>query len=145
VSMSSDQITPAHDQQISVRLIEHIPPHGPRGAEFRKAKKRMKALGLISCNVPGCKTGLPIEYHHSKVEHAWQGGVDVDKFNDEYGLHLSDEDFIVYVQSPENLEALCVEHHRGSTGVHVLPEPLWKLTRVWREDLAPPAEKVVYE
>jgi hypothetical protein len=136
----SRKVTPAHDQKITIQLIEHVPPHGLRGAAFRRAKKRMKELGLVKCGVPGCSTGLPVEYHHSYVEHAWQEGVSLRKLNDMYGLHLSDEEFEEWVQGPGNLEPLCVEHHRGSTGVHVLPDPFWNLIRVWRDDLKPPAE-----
>lgn len=102
----------------------------------------MKALGLDKCAIQGCDTGAQIEFHHSKVEHAWQGGVDVAKFNEVYGLHLSDEEFTAYVQSEGNLEALCAVHHRTQLGVHALPEPLWQLVRVWRDDLPPPAEHV---
>lgn len=137
-----DKLTPAHDQTLTIRLIEHIPPHGPRGAAFDRAKKRMKALGLNKCVIEGCDTGAKVEYHHSKIEHAWQGGVDLDKFNRAYGLHLSDEEFREYIQSPGNLEPLCSVHHRTQLGIHALPEPLWKAIRVWRADIAPPAEHV---
>ena len=132
----------AHDQTVTVRLVEHIPPHGPRGAAFERAKRRMKALGLVRCAIQGCDTGAPIEYHHSIVEHAWQEGVDVDTLNRQYGLHLSDADFAAWCQSPGNLEALCVVHHRTQLGVHSLPEPLWNLVRIWRDSLPPPAEHV---
>lgn len=132
----------AHDQKITVRLIEHIPAHGPRGAAFERAKKRMKAMGLDRCVIEGCDTGDPIEYHHSIVEHAWQGGVDIDKLNRAYGLHLTDDQFADWCQGPGNLEALCRTHHRTQLGVHALPEPLWNLVRVWRNDTAPPAEVV---
>lgn len=139
--MMSD-LTPAHDQKLTIRLVEHIPPHGPRGRAFEQAKKRMKALGLDKCVIEGCDTGAQIEYHHTIIEHAWQGGVDVDKLNKAYGLHLTDEEFAAWVQSPGNLEPLCSVHHRTQIGVHALPEPLWNLVRVWRDDMPPPAEHV---
>lgn len=134
--------TPAHDQKLTVRLVEHIPAHGPRGVLFERAKKRMRELGLDRCVMQGCDTGAPIEYHHSIVEHAWQGGVDIQKLNEAYGLHLTDSEFAAWVQSPGNLEVLCVVHHRTQLGVHALPEPLWNLVRVWRDDMPPPAEHI---
>ena len=77
MSDTSVTLTPAHDQKLTVRLIEHIPPHGPRGEAFEAAKRRMKELGLDKCVIEDCDTGAQVEYHHSIVEHAWQGGVDV--------------------------------------------------------------------
>lgn len=133
---------PAHDQKLTVRLVEHIPPHGPRGPQFDAAKRRMKALGLDKCVIEGCDTGAQIEYHHSVIEHAWQGGVDVDKLNRAFGLHLTDAEFAAWIQSPGNLEPLCAVHHRTQEGIHALPEPLWNLIRVWRSGLPPPAEHV---
>jgi hypothetical protein len=136
------RITPAHDQKITIRLIEHVPPHGPRGAAFERAKRRMHELGLYVCAIEGCDTGANLEAHHSKVEHAWQGGVDIAKFDRIYGLHLTDAEFTAYVQSPGNLEILCSVHHRTQLGIHALPEPVWNLVRVWRDDMPPPAEHV---
>lgn len=135
------KLTPAHDQRLTVRLVEHVPPHGPRGWAFRRAKRRMKRMGLNRCAIQGCDTGAKVEYHHDKVENAWQRGVSLRKLNREYGLHLSRDGFAAWVQSPGNLEALCSVHHRTQLGVHGLPEPLWNLVRVWRDDLEPPAER----
>ena len=136
-----DQV-PAHDQKLTIRLVEHIPPHGPRGKHFEVAKKRMKELGLNKCIIEGCDTGAQIEYHHTIIEHAFQGGVDIDKLNRAYGLHLTDEEFADWVQSPGNLEVLCSVHHRTQLGIHALPEPLWNAMRVWRSDLKPPVEHI---
>lgn len=132
--------TPAHDQKLTIHLVEHIPAHGPRGAAFDACKKRMKQLGLTKCVVPGCDTGAQIEYHHTIVEHAWQEGIDVQKLNEAYGLHLDDESFKAWVQSPGNMEPLCSVHHRTQLGIHSMPEPLWNAIRLWRDDLPPPAE-----
>jgi hypothetical protein len=135
-------VTPAHDQTLTIRIIEHIPAHGDRGPAFEQAKQRMKQLGVDKCVIEGCDTGAPIEYHHSIIEHAWQEGVDVSKLDVAFGLHLTDDEFTAWVQSPGNLEPLCTVHHRTQLGVHALPEPLWNAVRVWRKDLPPPAEHV---
>ena len=131
---------PAHDQKLTIRLVEHIPPHGPRGAAFNRAKKRMKTLGLEKCVIEDCDSGAPLEYHHTIIEHAFQEGVDIDKLNRAYGLHLTDDQFVDWIQSPGNLEVLCTVHHRTQLGIHSIPEPLWNAMRVWRKDLPPPVE-----
>lgn len=133
---------PAHDQRLTIHLVEHIPAHGPRGAAFDKAKQRMKAMGLDKCVIGGCDTGAPIEFHHTIIEHAFQGGVDVQKLNEAFGLHLADAEFAAWVQSPGNLEPLCSVHHRTQLGIHVLPEPLWNAVRVWRTGEPAPAEAI---
>ena len=131
---------PAHDQKLTIRLVEHIPPHGPRGAAFNRAKKRMKTMGLEKCVIEDCDSGAPLEYHHTIIEHAFQEGVDIHKLNRAYGLHLADDQFVDWVQSPGNLEVLCTVHHRTQLGIHSIPEPLWNAMRVWRKDLPPPVE-----
>lgn len=135
----------AHDQRTTVHVLEHIPAHEPREddphyALFHQAKARMKAAGLLKCAIHGCTYPGPIELHHDKIEFSLIGGVDLDAFNEFYGLHLGDEQFQEYVEGPGNLEPLCSVHHRTRLGVHELPGPFWGAIRVWRADLPPPAE-----
>jgi hypothetical protein len=141
VAASGGQVA-AHEQRLTIRLVENIPAHGPRGPEFEAAKRRMKELGLVKCVIANCDTGAPVEYHHSIVEHAWQGGIDVQRLDDIYGLKLTEEEFITWVESPGNLEPLCSVHHRTQLGIHVMPEPLWQAIRLWKSGLKPPAELV---
>lgn len=150
--MSESGVTSAHSQRVTIRLICNVPPHGPRGSAFDRAKRRMKALGLDRCAIQDCDSGMKVEYHHNYVEHGWQAGIDYDEFMAEYGDevdanlpeefgdHLDDHEFAAWVQSPGNLEPLCTLHHRGQLGIHSLPVPLWNAMRVWRDDLEPPAE-----
>lgn len=141
-------MTDAHDQRLTLHLMTHVPEHLPREADphygiFIRARARMKSLGLLKCNIPDCTFGGPVELHHDKVEFSLQGGVDMAKFNRAYGLHLhDDEEFKAYIEGPGNLEPLCVPHHRSYLGVHSLPTPFWNALRVWKDDLAPPAEVV---
>lgn len=140
--------TEAHDQKDTIHLIEHVPEHEPRKGDphyhlFNQAKARMKKLGLLKCAIDGCTYPGPIELHHNKVEFSLQSGVDLDKFNRYYGLHLAnDEEFRDYIESEGNLEPLCSVHHRTHLGVHRLPEPFWQAIRVWKGDMKPPAEAV---
>ena len=138
---------PAHDQHETIHLLCHYPAHEPRQSDshyhlFEAARRRIKAAGLWRCAIDGCTFPGPLEAHHEKIEFAMQGGVDLDRFNRLYGLHLIDSEFADYIEGEGNLEILCPVHHRTHMGVHSLPAPLWNAVRVWRADFAPPAEVV---
>lgn len=132
---------------MSIRILEHIPSHEPRAgdkhyAAFNAARRRLKKAGLLKCVVCGSEgtREQPIELHHSHVEFSFQNGVDVAKLNELYGLHLDETSFTDWINSPGNLEPLCLTHHRGLEAVHLLPEPVWNAVRIWRDDLPPVAE-----
>lgn len=138
--------TPAHEQGLDLNLTLYYPEHAPRKDDpnykyFNAAKRRMKAKGLLVCAIKGCTQPAPIELHHSRVEFALQNGIDVEKFNELYGLHLDDTSFKVYIEEEGNLEPLCSLHHRGALGVHSMPEPQWRAFRVWRDGVEPPAKR----
>jgi hypothetical protein len=123
VVVAHDQTVKAHDQKTTIHLLEHVQAHPPR---------------IPDCTFPG-----PMELHHSVVEHSEQGGVDIERLDAAYGLHLAnDGDFQVWLESPGNLDVLCPVHHRTYLGIHVLPEPFWSALRIWKSGLAPPAEVV---
>lgn len=136
---------PAHQQRETIHLICSYPEHETREHDpyyhlFNQARKRMKEMGLLKCVV--CGKEDHIELHHSRIEFSLQAGVDLQKFNEYYGLHLHNEDeFRQYIEGPGNLEALCQDCHRGPSGIHVLPQPFWEAKRVWRADLQPPAQR----
>lgn len=128
-------VTPAHEQEITIRLIERWPDHEPRKDDphykyFRAAKARLKRQGLLKCQVDSDYHAGNVELHHVLVEFAHANDVDVEKFNRLYGLHLDDESFRRYIEEEGNLEPLCTLHHRGQEGVHSLPEPEWHVLRV---------------
>lgn len=134
----------AHDQHETIRLLCHYPTHEPRAcdphyAAFNRMKARAKKAGLDKCAVCGAQ---PVEWHHSYVEFAYQNGIDVQKLNEAYGLHLTDAEFADWVESEGNAEPLCVKHHRGAEAVHSLPEPIWKAVRTWKDGTLPPAEVI---
>ena len=135
-------LTPAHQQRLTLHLLEFFPEHEPREhdahyAAFNAMKRRAKAAGLDKCVVCG---KVPVEWHHTLVEFAFQNGVDVAKLDTAFGLHLTEEEFADWVESPGNAEPLCVAHHRGAEAVHSLPEPIWNAVRTWRDDLPPPVQ-----
>lgn len=139
-------MTDTHDQRTTVHLLEHVEAHEPRETDphyalFAAAKHRIQAAGLMKCAIPDCTFPGPMELHHDKVEFSEQGGVDLGKFNEYYGLHLADDEaFKAYIEGEGNLEVLCSTHHRTRLGIHELPGPFWNALRVWKDGLPPPAE-----
>ncbi len=131
-------MTDAHEAKVTIRLIERWPAHEPREKDphyklFHRAKERLKRQGLLVCHVSSDYHVGQIELHHQKIEFAHLNDIDLDKFNEAYGLHLTDEAFQEYVEQEGNLEALCILHHRGQEGVHSLPEPEWNVLRTSKD------------
>lgn len=130
---------PSHSEPVKIQFVEMWPPHEPREKDpnykyFHQAHDRIKKAGLLKCNVLSSEHYGQIELHHDKVEYAHINDIDINKFNQLYGLHLDDKDFQRYVEEEGNLEPLCMEHHRGIRGVHSLPEPVWRVLRVSKDD-----------
>jgi hypothetical protein len=131
-------MTDAHESTVTIRFIERWPAHDPRRKDphyhlFEEAKRRLKRQGLLKCQVDSDYHYGQIELHHDKVEFAHINDIDLAKFNEAYGLHLSDEEFQAYVEQEGNLEPLCTLHHRGQEGVHSLPQPEWQVLRVSKD------------
>lgn len=125
----------AHSQVVTIQFIERWPDHPPRKddpdyALFNAARRRLVKAGLLVCAIGdgNCYGGM--ELHHSDLEYAHAPDVDLDRLNKAYGLHLTEDEFAAWIESPGNLEPLCVGHHRGVYGVHSLPEPEWNAYRV---------------
>ena len=58
-----------------------------------------------------------------------------------FGVHFeTDEDFQKWIESPGNLEVLCMAHHRTRFGIHEIPAPLWETFRYRKTGTAPAAE-----
>ncbi|WP_432836740.1 hypothetical protein [Dactylosporangium sp. CA-092794] len=139
-------MTDAHDQGLTLHLITHVPAHEPREEDphyhlFEQVKGRMKRQGLWRCAIGDNYCGGNVELHHSHIEFSQTGSVDLDKINQQLGLHLdSDDDFQEWIESPGNLEPLCAVHHRTHFGVHVIPGPLWEPLRYRAAEAKPAAE-----
>lgn len=138
-------MTAAHVEHVRMLMALAYPEHDPREHDphyhfFNAARRRMKEKGLLVCAI---KTPIhspgPIELHHDKVEYSLQNGIDLDKFNELYGLHLDDEGFKQFIEEEGNLEPLCALHHRGAIGVHSMLAPQWNAYRVWKDGLAAPS------
>lgn len=139
--------TPAHDHPLTLHLLTHVEAHEPRAGDphyplFIQAKARMKRQGLWVCAIGDDLCGGQIELHHAHIEYSLINAMDVDKVNRALGLHLDDAAFADWVESPGNLEPLCVNHHRTHYGVHVIPSALWEPLRYLRAGQRAPAEFV---
>jgi hypothetical protein len=140
--------TSAHDQRLTLHIIEHVQAHDPRSTDphyhlFEQAKTRIKKAGLWRCALNDDYCGGQPELHHVHVPFAQQNASDFHKVNAALGLHIqSDDEFAEWIEQPGNLEVLCVNHHRTHFGVHVLPAALWEPLRYLRSGIQPGAEFV---
>lgn len=132
--------TPEHDQAETKHYIVHFPDHPERKSDVhykdfsayrRRTQKTAKcAIGLHRNDFSECKGGL--ELHHSHVEFALQNGVDLAWLEVDYP-GISDPDHVgAWVESATNLEWLCLEHHRGAHGVHLLSSSDFEANRYVR-------------
>lgn len=146
MARDDDNVTRAHDQRMTVHIVTQVPEHEPQPGDphydlMQKAKARLKRQGLWRCAINDDYCGGEIEVHHTHIEAMPNGYVDLKKVNEGLGLHLdSDADFQEWIESPGNLEPLCVVHHRTHYGVHVLPHPLWEPLRYRKANVKPSAE-----
>lgn len=138
----------AHDQRSTIHIVAHVPEHAPRESDphyhlFEQAKARIKRQGLWKCALNDDLCGGQLELHHSHVEFSQVNAVDPAKIEQAFGLHFeNDEDFQEWIESPSNLEVLCVNHHRTHYGVHVLPSALWETVR-WHRAGQPAAAEFI--
>jgi hypothetical protein len=139
-------MTDAHDQMATLHILSHIPEHEPRESDphyslFLKAKARIHKLGLYICAINDDLCGGILELHHQHVEFSQINSTDSAKVEKLLGLNFdSDEQFQEFIESPGNLEVLCVNHHRTHYGVHVIPSALWETLRFRAAGTKPTAE-----
>jgi hypothetical protein len=141
-------VTAAHEQPMTLHILAHVPEHEPREHDphyhlFEQAKARIKRQGLWTCAIGDDLCGGQLELHHSHVEFSQANAVDPARIEKALGLHFeSDDDFQQWIESPGNLEVLCVNHHRTHYGVHVIPSALWETLR-WHRAGQPAAAEFV--
>jgi len=124
---------PAHEQKVTRSYVVTYPEHGPRAGDvhykdFRAFKDNRKAAGTYHCDwaiehragdFSECDLIAPLEAHHSHIEWALLNEVDITLLDVQYpGLSNADE-VGAWVESAQNLELLCVNHHRRHMGKHV--------------------------
>jgi hypothetical protein len=119
---------PAHDQNVVHKYTIHYPEHparqdDPHYKDFEEYRRRTKAdakcsVGLHRNDFSECNGGL--ELHHAHIEFALQNGVDLQWLEVDYPGVSNPDEVGAWVESGQNLEWLCEQHHRGLEGVHVL-------------------------
>lgn len=123
----------AHDQRETHSYTIHFPAHEPRTedphhADFEEYKRRRRENGTYVCDfatehrdgdTSECDLTKPLECHHKHIEFALQNGVDLTLLEKDYP-GVSTEGIGAWLDSAANLELLCVFHHRGHGGKHVV-------------------------
>ena len=121
----------AHDQKITNSYVVHYPEHAPREsdphyADFNRIHREWKkdpekwqcSIGKARGDFSECDLTKPLEIHHSHIEFSLQNGVDLKWLETVYPGVSNPDEVGAWVESADNLEVLCVRHHRGHGGVH---------------------------
>lgn len=141
-------MTDAHKQMMNLHLAVSIPEHEPRESDphyhlFNQAKDRIKKAGLWKCAIDDDLCSGGPELHHSHIEFSQVNNMDPHKVEKAFGIHFAtDEEFQEWIESPGNLEVLCMAHHRTRYGIHEIPAPLWEAFRYRKANTDPAAEVV---
>ena len=131
-------ITPAHVQKITHSYYISYPAHptrktDPNYIDFEHIRKQWKAdpakwqchVGLHRNDFSECDLTKPLETHHFAVEFSLQNGINLAWLEKDYP-GISDPSKVgAWVESADNLEVLCVWHHRGNGGKHVAAYADW--------------------
>jgi hypothetical protein len=133
---------------MNLHLAVSIPEHEPRESDphyhlFNQAKDRIKKAGLWKCAIDDDLCSGGPELHHSHIEFSQVNNMDPHKVEKAFGIHfVTDEEFQEWIESPGNLEVLCMAHHRTRYGIHEIPAPLWETFRYRKANTDPAAEVV---
>lgn len=119
-------MTAAHEQKITHEYWISYPAHparqdDPHYKDFEAYRNRTKATAKCSIgehrnDFSECKGEL--ELHHSHVEFSLQNGVNLSWLEKDYPGISNPDEVGAWVESANNLEWLCENHHRGPGGVH---------------------------
>jgi len=118
----------SHDQNVTHRYIVHYPAHpertsDPHYIDFNHFRQKTKDTAVCSVGAhrndySECDSAHPLELHHTHIEFSLQNGVELKWLEADYPGVSDPENIGAWVESAENLEWLCLFHHRGHGGVH---------------------------
>lgn len=119
-------MTDKHDQKITNSYLIHFPEHAPREndphyKDFEHYRKQTEAtaqcqFGSDRGDFSECEGGL--ELHHSHIEFSMMNSVDLALLEKVYPGVSDPNQIGAWVESAQNLEWLCMKHHRGIGGKH---------------------------
>lgn len=127
----------AHDQKVTRRYVVHFPAHEPRKSDphyflfeqYRRATHKTARCAVGEHRGDFSECGGQLELHHSHIEFALQNGVDLNWLHRDFPEVTSVSE---WVESQQNLMWLCLNHHRGVRGVHVLTAADWEAQKYVR-------------
>jgi len=125
-------VTAAHETKETHHYTVRFPEHPARAddphykdfnhihTEWKKDPEKWQcAIGKHRNDFSECDLEHPLELHHSHVEFSLQNGVDLTWLEPDYAGISNQDEVGAWVESAENLQVLCIRHHRGHGGVHV--------------------------
>ena len=128
--MSAGEVA-AHVAKQSHAYYLHFPPHPPREGDphyrdfhhYHEATKKDPSIyrcahGVRTGDFTECTLDAPLELHHAHIEFSLQQGVDLALLERDYPGVSNPDEVGAWIESAENLEWLCVWHHRGANGKH---------------------------
>lgn len=130
--------TPAHTQKITHHYSIHFPAHEPRTDDplyvdfnhYRKTHiKDAKCYIGQRVGFDQCDTKHPLELHHTHIEFSLQNGVSLKALEKDYPGISNPTQVGEWVESEQNFRFLCVYHHRGLGGAHVLSHSDWEASQ----------------
>jgi len=117
-----------HDANITHHYSIHYPAHpertsDPHYKDFNAFRRRTHdtavcAIGAHRNDFSECDLTKPLELHHAHIEFSLQNGVDLKWLEVDYPGVSNPDEVGAWVESADNLEWLCIFHHRGHGGVH---------------------------
>lgn len=118
----------SHDQNVTHHYVIHYPAHpertsDPHYIDFNHYRQKTKDTAVCSVgdhrnDFSECDSNHPLELHHTHIEFSLQNGVDLKWLEADYPGVSNPDTIGAWVESAENLEWLCLFHHRGHGGVH---------------------------
>ncbi len=127
-----DATVAAHDQKTTHNYVVHYPAHpartdDPHYVDFNHIHDAWKqdpakwrcSVGAHRNDFSECSLDQPLELHHHAVEFSLQNGIDLKWLETDYPGISDPSTLGAWVESADNLEVLCVFHHRGHGGAHV--------------------------
>lgn len=120
--------TTTHDQKVTHSYVVRYPAHEPRADdphyidfEHYRRKTHVDAKCVIGAERNDyTECDGPLELHHAHVEFALQNGIDLAWLEVDYPGISNRDQVGAWVESAANLKWLCLRHHRGDNGVHIL-------------------------